>query len=123
MTRTLDREKARTLRAKGKSYSEIKKELGIGKGTLSEWLKDMPLSSEQIRLLRDLNPKRIEHFRETMRKKREASFATTYERAKKDIGELSPRDLFIAGLYLYWGEGLKAQCKGPHSLDSQSKCL
>jgi len=109
MARFADREKARSLRAEGKSYSEIQQELGIGKGTLSEWLKDMPLSPEQIRQLRDLSPRRIERFRETMRKKREVSLDIAYERAKKDIGELSSRDLFIAGLYLYWGEGMKVQ--------------
>ncbi|OGG79409.1 hypothetical protein A3A39_00415 [Candidatus Kaiserbacteria bacterium RIFCSPLOWO2_01_FULL_54_13] len=108
MTRFLDREKARTLRAQGKSYSEIKSTLGVSKGTLSEWLKDMPLAPEQIRRLRDLNPKRIEHFRETMRNKRESRLHTAYERAKRDVGRLSRRDAFIAGLYLYWGEGTKS---------------
>lgn len=82
--------------------------MGISKSTLSDWLSDMPLSSEQIRLLRDLNPKRIERFRETMRRKREVRLKEAYERAKKDIGVLSRRDLFIAGLYLYWGEGTKS---------------
>ncbi|MDO8561823.1 MAG: hypothetical protein Q7S05_03275 [bacterium] len=108
MTRFIDREKARALRAKGKSYSEIKQKLNISKSTLSGWLNNMPLSREQIRLLRDLNPRRIEHFRETMRKKREVRLALAYERAKKDIGKLSRRNLFLAGFYLYWGEGNKS---------------
>mgnify|MGYP001571614715 CR=1 FL=1 len=108
MTRFADREKARALRMHGKSYSEIKKILGIGKGTLSGWLNDMPLSAEQIRLLRDLNPRRIENYRETMRKKRQSRLEVAYLKARKDIGALSRRDLFIAGLYLYWGEGTKA---------------
>lgn len=58
--------------------------------------------------LRDLNPRRIENFRETMRKKREYRLESAYAKAKKDIGKLSQRDLFIAGLYLYWGEGTKS---------------
>ena len=100
MARFADREKACSLRAEGKRYSEIKEKLNISKSTLSGWLQDMPLSPEQIRQLCDLNPRRIERFRETMRKKREGSLEVAYERAKKDIGELSSRDLFIAGLYL-----------------------
>lgn len=108
MTRFIDREKARVLRAQGKSYSEIKQKLNISKSTLSGWLNDMPLSSQQVRLLRDLNPRRIEHFRETMRRKREQRLHGVYLQARKDIGALSRRDLFIAGLYLYWGEGTKS---------------
>ncbi len=109
MARRKDREKARSLRARGKSYSEIKEVLGISKSTLSGWLGDMPLAPEQIRLLRDLNPRRIENFRATMRKKREMRLQSAYTQAREDIGKLSKRELFIAGLFLYWGEGLKAQ--------------
>lgn len=108
MTRFLDREKARTLRAKGKSYSEIKHELHVSKSTLSGWLQDMPLSAERIRQLRDLNPQRIERFRNTMHMKREAGLQLAYDKARKAIGRLSKRDLFITGLYLYWAEGTKS---------------
>lgn len=108
MTRFLDREKARVFRAAGKSYSEIRQVLDVSKGTLSEWLKDMPLSDMQMRRLRDLNPKRIENFRETMRKKRELSASNAYEQVRKEIGPLSSRELFVAGLYLYWAEGTKS---------------
>lgn len=107
MTRFLDRERARKLRAKGKSYSQIKSVLGVGKGTLSAWLEDMPLSTEQIRELRDLNPRRIENFRKTMQRKRESRLAVAYDRARNDIGRLSRREVFIAGFYLYWAEGTK----------------
>ncbi len=109
MARREDREKARSLRAQGKSYSEIKQVLNISKSTLSGWLSDMPLAPEQIRLLRDLNPRRIENFRATMRKKRETHLQNAYMQAREDIGKLSKQELFIAGLFLYWGEGLKAQ--------------
>jgi len=108
MARLADKERARTLRAEGKTYSEIKQMLSVGKGTLSAWLADMPLSGEQMRSVRDWNPRRIEHFRETMRKKREARLQVAYVKAKNDIGKLSRRDLYIAGLYLYWGEGNKS---------------
>lgn len=108
MARFADKAKARALRAQGKSYSEIKDMLGVGKGTLSAWLSDMPLSAEQIRQLRDLNPRRIERYRETMRRKRETKLMLAYKKAAHDIGTLSRRDVFIAGLYLYWGEGNKS---------------
>ena len=108
MARRADKERARILRAKGKSYSEIKELMGVGKGTLSVWLRDMPLSAEQIRSLRALHPRRIERFRATMQRKRDVRLASAYTQVQKDIGHLSKRDLFIAGIYLYWGEGTKA---------------
>ncbi len=108
MTRFIDREKARILRSEGRSYSEIGKMLGASKSTLNGWLKDMPLSAEQMREVRDLNPRRIENFRKTMRTKREKTMAVAYEKARKEIGRLSRRDLFIAGIYLYWAEGTKS---------------
>lgn len=107
MVRAADREKARTLRAQGKSYTEIKSHLSVSKSTLSGWLRDMPLTDAQIRVLRDINPRRIENFKATMRAKREARLQCAYVRARREIGKLTRRDLFIAGLYLYWAEGTK----------------
>jgi len=108
MARIIDREKAMRLRLKGASYSEIKKKLGISKSTLSYWLHDYPLSPERIRELRDKNPRRIEKFRNTMRKKKEATLFNAYQHVKKDISKLTKRELFIAGFILYWAEGTKA---------------
>lgn len=112
MTRRNDREKAIRLRLEGKTYTEIKDILHIGKGTLSSWLRDMPLTAVQLHQVRDMNPRRIEKFRATMKKKSDMRFERAYEQAKKDIGRLTKRDLFIAGIYLYWGEGTKAERGG-----------
>ncbi len=107
MARREDKEKAIRMRLKGASYSQIRASLSVGKGTLSEWLRDYPLSEKRIRELRDRNPKRIESFRNTMARKREVKLKEAYEEAKRSIRKLSKRDLFIAGLFLYWGEGDK----------------
>lgn len=107
MARKEDKQKAIGLRKEGKSYSEIKSVLGVNKSTLSGWLKDMPLSEEKIAELRDNNPRRIENFRKTMAVKKEARLVASCAKASKDIGILSRRDMFIAGLFLYWGEGSK----------------
>jgi len=107
MARREDKNKALSLRKKGYSYSQIKEELGISKSTLSGWLSGYPLSPERIKELRGRNPRRIERFRNTMRKKREEKERQAYEKARKDIGRLSRRELFLGGLFLYWGEGWK----------------
>ncbi len=101
------RVKARALRMQGLSYSEIKDSLKVSKSTLSMWLKDMPLTNEKINELRAHSPRRIERFRRTMAKKREAHVTETWVKATQDFGTLTKRKIFIAGLFLYWGEGGK----------------
>ncbi len=51
MAKIKEREKAIELRKKGMSYSQIREKLGTPKSTLSNWLKDHPLSKERIREL------------------------------------------------------------------------
>jgi len=108
VARFKDRNKALILRRKGESYSQIKKSLGVSKSTLSYWLREFPLSKERIRKLRDWNEQRIEKYRATVKKKKESRLAELFEKQRKNIFPLSERELFISGLFLYWGEGTKA---------------
>ena len=109
MARLKDHEKALALRKQGMSYSQIKKILGVSKSTLSNWLRDYPLSEQRIRELRDWNEQRIERCRETKRKKKEKRLNEFYQKQKRVIFPLSKRELYLAGLFLYWGEGSKSQ--------------
>ncbi|PIT92836.1 MAG: hypothetical protein COU08_00295 [Candidatus Harrisonbacteria bacterium CG10_big_fil_rev_8_21_14_0_10_42_17] len=109
MARFRDREKALELRRQGKSYSQIKNILKVGKSTLSYWLKDYPLSQERIRELRDWSEQRIERCRETKRRKKEKRLAEVYEAQRRELLPFSKRDFLIAGLFLYWGEGSKRE--------------
>lgn len=108
MARKLDKQKAINLRKKGYSYSQIKEKLGISKSTLSGWLYNMPLSDEKIKELRDFNPKRIERYRNTMKNKKDKRLKEIYKKVSKDIGKFSEREIFLLGLFLYWGEGTKS---------------
>lgn len=103
------KQKAIELRKKGCSYSQIKDEIGVSKSTLNGWLYDMPLSEKRIRELQADSPIRIEHYRNTMRKKREARLAKVYTEISRKIGKLSNRELFLAGIFLYWAEGTKTR--------------
>ena len=67
----------------------------------------MPLSEERIRELQADSPIRIERFRNTMRLKREKKFTEAYQEMSQKIKKLSSRELFLAGLFLYWAEGSK----------------
>lgn len=108
MARLKDHEKALAFRKQEMSYSQIKKILGVNKSTLSYWLRNYPLSKERIRELRDYNERRIERFRETMGKKKEKRLKEFYKEQKKIIFPLNKREFYLAGLFLYWGEGSKA---------------
>ena len=95
------------MRKEGASYSQIKEILKVSKSSLSLWLHDMPLLEKRLRELRDWNVVRIERFRDTMRRKRESRWTEVRKRAAKEIGTLSKREMLIAGVFLYWGEGAK----------------
>jgi len=112
MARLRDHEKTLTLRKQGMSYSQIRSIIKVSKSTLSLWLKNYPLSKERIKELRAFSEQRIERFRETVRQKREKRLTETYQTQKQLILPLSNRELFIAGLLLYWGEGTKCKRDG-----------
>jgi hypothetical protein len=101
------KQKAISLRLKGMSYNQIRTQIKVSKSSLSLWLKEYPLSEERLRSLRDFSEVRIEKYRRTMLAKRENRFAQVYKQEKIENLPLSKRELFIAGLFLYWGEGLK----------------
>jgi len=103
------KDQALRLRRQEMSYSQIKQAIGVSKSTLSNWLKDYPLSKQQIDKLRGKNEQRIERYRETMRKKRERRLLDIYEKERKRILPLSNKEIFIFGLGLYWGEGSKTR--------------
>lgn len=107
MYRSEDRRRAIELRMQGKSYSQIRDEVGAGKGVLSYWLKNYPLTEEQKTRLYDKRDIWVEKFRESMRRKREANLKLIYDRQKKYWGRFTQRDLMIMGVGLYWGEGQK----------------
>lgn len=96
------------MRKQNMSYSQIKSKLNVSKSTLSLWLRDMPLSEKRIRELRDYSEQRIEKTRATKRKKKLTRMHGVYKRIVHDFGTISKRELYIAGFFLYWGEGLKA---------------
>jgi len=107
MARFRDHQQALVLRKQGKSYSQIKKELKVSKSTLSLWLRKYPLSKEQINKLRAWSEIRIEKYRQTMQQKREIRLLNYYKEEKRKWLPLSLKELYLAGLFLYWGEGAK----------------
>ena len=103
-----ERERAREMRRDGCSYAEIATALGVSKSSVSLWVRDLP---HQERLLFSDDPRRagaeryFAHRRRAMfieRQNQKLSWAN-------EIGELSDRELLIAGAVAYWAEGAKSK--------------
>ncbi|TSD03712.1 MAG: Uncharacterized protein Athens071426_106 [Parcubacteria group bacterium Athens0714_26] len=109
MAKQEEKQTAIELRKQGKSYSQIKQALKVSKSTLSNWLKNFPLAPKQLEKLMGKNEKRIENYIKTCRKRKENLLKQIYDEEKNVIFPLSKRDIFIAGLFLYWGEGGKTK--------------
>ena len=102
------RGKARELRASGSTYDEIAAELGVSKGSVSLWVRDMPrrgrLSYEEFR---KRNSEGVARYWAAERPLREARRQQISDSAAAQIGELSDREVVIAGAIAYWCEGSK----------------
>ncbi|WP_282702753.1 hypothetical protein [Streptomyces sp. CC219B] len=99
------RHRARELRLQGWTYDQIQVELGCSKSSISLWVRDLPKPerrdpTEQAKLA---SRKRWEHELAV----RDEERRRTKETAKQAIGKLSPRELFLVGVSLYWAEGGK----------------
>jgi transcriptional regulator with XRE-family HTH domain len=102
------RARARDLRAQGLDYEEIAGALGVSKSSVSYWVRDLPiparLSYEECRKRAAEGARR---YWEGERPAREAKRAAVSAAASAQIGQLTERELLIAGAIAYWCEGGK----------------
>ncbi|MER5944801.1 hypothetical protein ABT127_01920 [Streptomyces sp. NPDC001904] len=104
------RDRARELRLQGWTYDRIQLELGCSKSSISLWVRDLPKparqdASERAKLAAR---KRWEHESAV----REDARRQTKDEARRAVGPLSDRELFLTGVALYWAEGTKDK---PHA--------
>jgi transposase len=101
-----ERARARELRREGRTYPEIARELGVSKGSVSLWTRDLP---HPERTPEGLDARRAGHRRYyEVRREREDQARSHFVQSVTDgVGPLSERELIIAGAVAYWGEGTK----------------
>ena len=103
---------AREPRAKGYTYVEIAADLGVSKSSACLWTRDMPrvgrLSYKEIR---ERNAACVSQFWAAEGVRREARRSAITAAAAAQIGELTDREILIAGTIAYWCEGTKSK---PH---------
>lgn len=111
MSKILLRERAIKLRLQGQTYGQIRKQLSVSKSTLSDWLSKLPLTEDQLKILSQNKESSLElgreKFREVFRKKRLNRLKQTLDNQIKELLPLSNKELFLTGVFLYWGEGAK----------------
>ncbi|OIK01506.1 helix-turn-helix domain-containing protein [Streptomyces colonosanans] len=101
------RARARELRLQGWTYDQIEAELGCSRSSVSLWVRDLPrpepryTPEEQQALMREGLAKRRAAENEERKKTKLA--------VHREIGELADRELFMAGVALYWAEGSKSK--------------
>jgi len=102
---------ARKLRKRGYSIKEICKKTGLAKSSVSLWVRDIELTIKQKQRLseRGIRKEVIEKQRATRLQRENARRQIIIDKAKKNIGYLLKRDLFLMGIILYWAEGSKTQ--------------
>ena len=106
-----EKERAIELRKKGYSYNEILKEVNVAKSSLSLWLKDTPLTSQEKLVLRKrktgaISRGRIKAAASHRRNRliREHGFLIE---AQELFTRYKHTPLFHIGITLYWAEGAK----------------
>nr|WBO78477.1 hypothetical protein SBE_002088 [Streptomyces sp. SBE_14.2] len=98
------RDRARELRKQGWTYDRIQAELGCSKSSISLWVRDLPSPERQPP---DTSAARLGVQRAV--ENRRAAREEMRNRAYAQVGSLTPRELFLIGVGLYWSEGAKAK--------------
>ena len=101
------REKARELRTQGLSYNEIAAQLNVSKSSVSLWVRDLPCPERFNYVHNERRYEGLRRYSESRAALRAGERAAENQAAAAEIGELTDRDLLIAGAIAYWCEGTK----------------
>jgi AcrR family transcriptional regulator len=108
--KTVEREEARRLRAvEGLSVREITRRLGVSKGSVSLWVRDVPLTDAQRARLQAANPRYGGQNAGAATNARRARVArSAWQEEGRELARARGSD-FAAGCMLYWAEGSKTR--------------
>ena len=101
------------MRLQGRSYRQIQDLLRVSKSSLSLWLRDVPLTDEQRRVLDQRRLSTGARRAATLKARRIAMTQRIVTEAAAQVGKVSQRELFIVGVIAYWAEGSKAKPWSP----------
>ena len=102
----VERARARELRAEAWTLQEIANELGVAKGSVSVWVRDVEFTPRPRNRGHPAGPYH------PMRLKKEAEIARCRREADDWVGAMTERDSTMFALGLYAGEGDKTRRRG-----------
>ena len=94
------------LRGLGYSYNMIIDELELSKSTLSGWLRHIPFEPSR-KMASRISAGRAKSA-ETKKSLKQSNIDKALQLAKREVGKLTSRDLFMLGIAIYYGEGSKS---------------
>ncbi len=111
MAKSMLRLKAREMRKQGWGIKTIAHSLNVSSSTVSIWCRDIQLTPLQIIELerRSHDPfygKRLHHVRKQQAARAER-IKMLLQKGVNSVGKLTEKELFTAGISLYWAEGFK----------------
>ena len=101
-----EQKQARKLRSDGKSINEIKDILKVSKSSVSNWVRDIKLTKEQIEILKMKNP----IYNNELKRLGIINYYKKQRKEYQKIGNILMKNNeidFIVGCMLYWCEGAK----------------
>lgn len=106
--KTTEQNQARDLRAQGWTIKEIEDELGVSRSSVSIWVRDVEVDpevwAERVKTRRNHGWQKR---KATFERKRAKRVDAARVEAERVLGRMTDRDLLIAGIALYAGEGSK----------------
>ena len=106
--KTVEREWARDLRRhRAMSVKEIARVVGVARSSVSLWVRDIPLTDDQLESLRQRNPAYNRQLRGANRNaERGRARRLAYQQEGRSMAQRGDT-LHVAGVMLYWAEGDK----------------
>ncbi len=127
MAKSLLRLEARKLRKRGISVRKIAQTVSVAKSTVSEWVRDIILTVEQLEVLRGARLKGGELGRikgAFIQKQRRTDLIEGLKQSGiEQLSHLTTKECLVAGLALYWGEGNRKSNRGISFCNSDPRMI
>ncbi len=106
-----EKQRAIVLRKEGLSYNEILKLVPVAKSTLSVWLRAVGVAKKHEQRFTEKRRQAQIKAQQACKEKRIKITTEIKSAARKEIGKISKRELWLLGVALYWAEGSKERQK------------